>query len=511
VTRRGRSSTSWFAVGLKAIAVALMIGTPLAGVWVASSLAAFANRATWLPVASGLLLFPGLPLAWEGVAALRARRRNAPRKAFLTFSDRMILRTLGINALFLAVLLAAYPERAFVALSARGDWMLDGHRGPAAEEVRAGLLRAAGAVEWIYRAAHDNPYREHDGRAADDHHPVPPPPPKPASKSTSTASPASASSPGPSSSSGPTAGTTGGTTPAPIPHRYPAPATLSPLLATLPPEAEATIEGVGRYIAAHETDPWLRVKALHDYVADRIAYDAAAYAAHAVPSEDGDATSVFRRKTGVCAGYAELLVALGKVTGDEIVYVVGDARSRTRPMEGEGHAWNAAKIDGAWYLLDATWDAGYVEGSTFTKRYSTAYLFAPPDQFAISHYPEDAKWQLLERPLSHADFFRRPVLAPAFFAHQLELVQPDRSQVTTGGALDVALRNPRGAFVMADFVPKGAPDGARGLKRDCSGDGHTSLRCTFPAAGTYDVRLYVNDAKYGTYEYAGGVEVNARP
>src|SRR3954469_23259598 len=122
-----------------------MIVTPLFGVWVASSLAAFANRATWMPVVSGLLLFPGLPLAWEGWSALRAKRR--PTRRFLTFSDRLILRTLAINVLFLVVLLAAFPERAFVALSSRGDWMLDGHHGPTAEKTRRALLASAGALE----------------------------------------------------------------------------------------------------------------------------------------------------------------------------------------------------------------------------------------------------------------------------------------------------------------------------------------------------------------------------
>jgi hypothetical protein len=37
------------------------------------------------------------------------------------------------------------------------------------------------------------------------------------------------------------------------------------------------------------------------------------------------------------------------------------------------------------------------------------------------------------------------------------------------------------------------------------------LHCDFPAAGTYDVRLYANVQQYGTYAYAGAVEVNARP
>jgi transglutaminase/protease-like cytokinesis protein 3 len=207
----------------------------------------------------------------------------------------------------------------------------------------------------------------------------------------------------------------------------------------------------------------------------------------------------------VCAGYAKLLVALGKVTGDEILYIVGDARSEDAPMEGESHAWNAARINGVWYLIDATWDAGGGD-SVFKKQYSTDYLFTPPDQFAVSHFPDAAKWQLLERPLSRAEFFRRPVLAPAFHAHGLGLRAPDRSQVSAAGSLDLSIDNPRNVFLLADFEPHGG-----GMRTECKGDRHAQLRCDFPAAGTYDVRLYANPKQYGTYVYTGSVQVNSRP
>lgn len=515
VSGKGESRFSWLTLvplAFKGLCIGLMIATPLAGVWLASSLAAFANRATWLPVAAGALLFPGLPLAWEGWAVWRAKQAKRKRKRFLTFSDRLILRTLLLNFVFLAVLVAAFPERAFIALSARGDWMLDGHHGPTAEKMRSGLLAAAGGLEWVYKAAHDNPYRDEQAKTDTDTTPKPTPTPNPIPRPVATATATATATT--TSSATPVASTSSSSeVPPPLPPPtppgagipYPLAAQVHPIIRSIPPEAEATIEGVGRYIAAHESDPVQRVKALHDYVADRVAYDAPAYAAHHIPHEDGDAHAVFASHKGVCAGYAQLLAALGRVTGDEIVYVVGDARSKRSPMEGEGHAWNAAKVNGNWYLIDPTWDAGYVDGTQFTKKYSTEYLFTPADLFAISHYPDQSKWQLLEQPLSHAEFFRRPVLAPAFFASHLKLVTPDRSQVSAAGRLDIQLENPSGAFLLADFAPK-----AGGNKVECKGDAHAQFHCDFPAAGTYDVRLYVNHERYGTYAYAGGVEVNSR-
>lgn len=476
-----------------------MVATPLAGVWLASSLAAFANRATWLPVAAGLLLFPGVPLAWEGAARLREHGAGLAkgRRRVLTFGDRLVLRTLAINVLFLGVLLAAFPSRAFIALSARGDWMLDGHHGTTAEKARRGLLACAGVFEWAYKASHDNPYREgKDGRGDGVD-----PQPAPTATTTATA-PTSTATPAPTPPPPPPPPPEA----AADPSKYPFPATLHPLVTSMPAEAEVSIESVGKYIASREPDPVLRVKALHDWVADRIAYDTPNYVAHTIPQADGNAQAVFRSRIGVCAGYAKLLAALGKVTGDEILYIVGDARSYESPMEGESHAWNAVKLHGSWYLVDATWDAGSSDQVAFKKKYSTAYLFTPPDQFAISHFPDVAKWQLLEHPLSRAAFFRRPVLRPEFFANGLELRSPDQSQVSVGSAIDLSLGNPREVFLLADFAPKHG-----GPKIDCKGDKHTTMHCDFPAAGTYDVKLYANVQQYGSYAYVGSVEVNARP
>ncbi len=488
-------------LALKALAVSFMVATPLMGVWLASSLAAYANRATWLPVAAGALLFPGLPLAWDAVGELRRRKSAKKRRRFLTFFDRLVLRTLAVNLVFLVALLALFPERGFLALSTRGDWALDGHHGPTAERTRRALLRSAGALDWLYRWVRKNPYRHDDDKPTPTPKPNdrPRPPPRP------TATPTGTSTTAPS-------GTSTATPPPPPPSApgaappYPMPAQIHPVVAAMPHEAETSIEAVGRYIAEREHDPVQRVKALHDWVADRVAYDVPALRAPRIPQSAGDARAVFASRKGVCAGYAHLLAELGKVTGDEIVYVVGDARSSDAPLAGEPHAWNAAKLGGAWYLIDATWDAGSVGGDDFTKRYSTAYLFTPPDLFARTHFADHTEWLLMAQPISRAEFFRRPVLSPEFFVHRLTLRSPDRAQVTAAGALDLEIDNPDNLFIIVNYTPHGG-----GPKTACEGNSHTRLRCNFAAAGQYDVRIFMNREQYGSYAFGGSVQVNARP
>src|SRR5690606_24988089 len=109
----------------------------------------------------GLLLFPGLPLAWEAVSTLRRRgRRKRSDQPVLTSWDRLSLRTTVLNAIILTVLLWRAPHTAFEATSPRGDWMLDGIEHPTAQRVRSGLLWTADGLQWLYASANHNEFAE---------------------------------------------------------------------------------------------------------------------------------------------------------------------------------------------------------------------------------------------------------------------------------------------------------------------------------------------------------------
>jgi transglutaminase/protease-like cytokinesis protein 3 len=273
---------------------------------------------------------------------------------------------------------------------------------------------------------------------------------------------------------------------------------------SLPASAEGSIAGVGRYLARQESNPWLRIKALHDYVADRVAYDVAAYRKGDYGPQDAE--TVFRRRLSVCAGYANLLAALAEAAGEKVVVVGGDARSDGADVTGEGHAWNAARVGGRWVLLDATWNAGYIDGDRFVKRYTTHYLFTPPEVQGVSHFPEEAQWQLRAPPLSRGEFFRQPMMKAGFYAEGLQLLAPDRSQVTVDGSLDLSLRNPRRRWLMAKY------DDGQGVQGECATEsaGTSAVRCRFPNQGTYRVHLFVGREQYGRYHGVGEIQVHSR-
>lgn len=463
---------------------ALVALVPALGVWLGSSLAVYKGGPVWLAVAAGALLFPVLPLLWERRAASRRERKGeSAKKPLLGFGGRLIARTLVVNLLFIAVLLFRYPGDAFAALATRGDWFLEGRSGDLATVARALLFKTAGGLEGLHRAAHRNRFEDAVAKGTVKPPDVVPPPSEPL--------------PTPPEGPGPSGALRGAVVKGGAPA-WPLAAELHPLVASLPSDVEISPASVARHLAERESDPWQRVKALHDWVADRVAYDADSYYSRELPPQDAE--TVFRRRTAVCAGYANLLAAMGQAAGEEIVVVPGDARNDGADLTGEGHAWNAAKLGGRWVLLDATWDAGYLSDRRFVKRYRTSYLFAPPEVIGVSHFPEDSAWQLREPALTRGAFFRQPMLKAGFYAEGLTLVSPDRSQVTADGSVTLEVRNPRGRFFLGDFEADGG-----GGKGDCvveNGD-LARVACRFPSPGSYRVRLYVGPERYGHFDGVG--------
>jgi transglutaminase-like putative cysteine protease len=489
--------------GLWLILVLLVTG---AGMWLASSLALYLNGPVWLAYLLGVLAFPVLPLAWEARAAMKRASRGSLRTPFFTVWDRIVLRTLAINLLVVGVLLARWPGAAFTALATRGDWFLEGRSGSEARAARALLFRTAGGLEWLFRATHDNPNEAYLARTRKAEAE---PSPLPASVPIANTA---ARPPTPSADGG-----IGTPLPSPVdvapatpeaPQRladgtpfWPLPAQLHPAVTALPASAEVSIASVARYVAQRETDPWMRVKALHDYVADRVSYDVEALRSGTYPPQDAE--TVFRTRRSVCAGYANLLAAMGSAAGEEIVVVGGDSRTNGGELTGQGHAWNAARIGGRWVLLDATWDAGPVTDGRFVKRYSTDFLFAPPEVLGLSHFPDEEQWQLRHPALSRGEFLRQPMMRPRFYSEGFTLVSPDRPQVTVDRVVEVSLRNPRRRYVMARYERR---DGA--VRADCDVDqgAAVSVRCALPDEGKYRVVLLSNREEYGTYLGIGEIE-----
>jgi hypothetical protein len=124
---------------------------------------------------------------------------------------------------------------------------------------------------------------------------------------------------------------------------------------------------------------------------------------------------------------------------------------------------------------------------------------------AISHFPDDSAWQLLQSPLTRGEFLRQPMLRPQFFADGLKLVFPTRSQTDMQGNALLQIENPRQKWLMASYSPKGGGQSQNCLEQPIQGN---QISCSLSGLGTYEVSLFSGDDRSGQYDYVGQVEFN---
>lgn len=487
-----------------------VILVPLLGVWVASSMMAYQNGPIWAIILIGALLFPIFPLLWELRAHTKYRRKikdvEDPKPRLLSFWDRMTLRTLVLNGVFLAGLLSLFPQKGFTAISARGDWMLQNNQEEEAETARSILFASAEKLEWLYKLSMDNPYElsedvKRDVVVKDTSKVKPPPTPSPKTNTwVKKPDPKNPVEKNPQPSSLYKVGR----------HQWPLEKGLHPVVVNMPNSVKTSPKDVATYIASKVSDPFMRVKALHDFVADRTAYDVAALKSIEArrPRPSQDAKTVFRDKKGVCEGYARLLAEMGKHTGDEIVYVVGVSRAGAERGSGVGHAWNGVKIEGSWYLIDATWNAGHVNGDTFTKKYKSDYLLTPPELFGINHLPDDPVWQLRKKPITRGEFIRQPAMSPKFYINGHAFVDKIRSQIDVKKTFTLKIKNPLGKRMAGIFVA--TPGQAKTRCKATTTRGITQLACTAPSSGQHKITIFSGPPR-GTIWSVGGLKVNVSP
>ena len=97
-------------------------------------------------------------------------------------------------------------------------------------------------------------------------------------------------------------------------------------------------------------DTYGKIKTIYDWICENVSYDYV-HVGDSTYLKQFSAYAALIDRTAVCQGYAVLLYRLLLECGVDV---------RVIPGTGNGalHAWNIAAIDGVYYDLDSTWDAG---------------------------------------------------------------------------------------------------------------------------------------------------------
>lgn len=135
---------------------------------------------------------------------------------------------------------------------------------------------------------------------------------------------------------------------------------------------------------------------------------------------------ILKKGQGVCDGYSRLFKKMCDIAGIRSEIIAGYTKTRYYEVGNTGsvdHSWNAIWLDSAYYLLDATWAAGYctedeVTGKLtgFQKQFDNYYWFTPFKDFTRNHYPQTANGFL-------SPVIQKRNLLPILIMHQALLVR----------------------------------------------------------------------------------------
>jgi hypothetical protein len=153
----------------------------------------------------------------------------------------------------------------------------------------------------------------------------------------------------------------------------------------------------------------------------------------------------------VCTGYAYLIRELSLHAGMSCEVVDGYGRNVVSNIGGQGivnHSWNAVKLDGKWYLCDATWASGGIDPQQklSVQKYNNTYFLSDPALFVHNHYPLEAKWTLLNGNHSLQEFLNDPLIYYAAIRERVQFIEPSTFELTVskGGELGFAFRGRAG-------------------------------------------------------------------
>jgi len=142
---------------------------------------------------------------------------------------------------------------------------------------------------------------------------------------------------------------------------------------------------------------------------------------------------LLKHKKTMCTGYAYLIKELSYLANIRSVIINGYGRSvdsNVNKLEIANHSWNAVKLNDKWYLCDATWSSGYMNGNgVFIEDYNDGYFLTEPSLFSKNHFPLELKW-LLTSNVTAKEFVKSPLVYGEAFEHKIVLICPKEMNVS---------------------------------------------------------------------------------
>ncbi len=264
----------------------------------------------------------------------------------------------------------------------------------------------------------------------------------------------------------------------------------------VPSSAEGSVQGLAAYLMQPAKNDREKARAIFRWITENIDYNVAVFFGGGIG--DTNSGDVLKSRKSICYGYSDLFLSLAREMGLQVVRISGygkgygyqPGRNFTGPAN---HAWNGVLINGSWYLMDSTWGAGYVSGEgRYVRRFDDHYFLTPPSQFIYSHFPEDARWQLLDKPVSKQEFENLVYLEPDFFNLGLKVTQRNGT-INADKQINVTIYAPEDVLMMTglEYAKSEAAGEALDGRTFCQRDEERyDIYAQFPGAGNYILKAY---------------------
>lgn len=146
--------------------------------------------------------------------------------------------------------------------------------------------------------------------------------------------------------------------------------------------------------------PYTKMLAIHDYIANNVAYDTDAFYSNQYLYNDNSALTTLRTGRGVCQGYTNLSIALLRSIGIPAMevpcfalgreYSGGWKKTNNIHSSKANHVITAAFVNNRWSVMDITWDSDYeiVNGKRCEKTgcgLSHKYFDMTTTMFSLTH------------------------------------------------------------------------------------------------------------------------------
>jgi hypothetical protein len=272
--------------------------------------------------------------------------------------------------------------------------------------------------------------------------------------------------------------------------------TIDRYVADVPKSVEKSPEKLAAYLMRVAGTDVEKARAIARWINANVSYDfeGESLAQELQPLPNADA--VFATRRALSLGYANLFTRMMRSIGMEAVtiqgwkkgfgYTPGDSTTLKR------HAWNAFKTrSGAWMLLDVS-VRREVENSdgVYKTSYADGFFCIQPEHLIYTHFPDDAKWQLLDKPRSKAEFQRGAQYFGAFYGFPVTLHSHKEYEVSTKTRSLVMEFDAEETLILGARIYGDGKEVRQAVKWSNDGRKRT-MTVKFPASGNYKLELTV--------------------